>query len=261
MDRIHQISLAQPLEISIIAHRGKTATVKFENTIEAFEKAIEIGIPKIEFDLRMSQDGYLIIYHDRSIDNIQIADLPYCRLQSIARSKGFEIPLFEDLLKLCSNSSNRLCAPIGLDIEIKGEGYEDRVVAMTIGYFKYADFVIKSFNDASVRKIKDLDPQIKVGLLLGKITGIFPLWSIFAQFFPEYRIFKTKADFVSPHFRLLKFGFLWRMKLLKKEVYVWTVNEESRLTKLMKSKYISAIITDRPELALEIRDAQLQKLD
>jgi glycerophosphoryl diester phosphodiesterase len=245
MNQVHRIS--------IVAHRGNTATVKFENTIEAFQKAIllfrgcsdEIGSPKIEFDLRMSQDGYIVSYHDRSIDDIEIKDLKYHELQSIANSKGFEIPLFEDILKLCRNR-------IDLDIEIKEEGYEDLAIALTTKYFKYSNFVIKSFNDASVRKIKDLDPQIKVGLLLGKISPKSPILSILAQVFPEYRIFKTGADFVAPHFRLLKFGFLWRMKLLKKEVYVWTVNEERRLLKLLKSKYISSIITDKPELALKI---------
>jgi glycerophosphoryl diester phosphodiesterase len=134
------------------------------------------------------------------------------------------------------------------------KGYEERVIALATEYLDYANFVIKSFNDASVRKIKDLDPQIKVGLLLGKVTGRFPLLSILAQFFPEYRIIKTGADFVAPHFRLLRFGFLWRMKLMNKEVFVWTVNEERRLLKLLKSKYIAAVITDRPELALEIAD-------
>ena len=124
-------------------------------------------------------------------------------------------------------------------------------------YLKYSDFVIKSFNDASVRRIKDLDPQIKVGLLLGKVTGKFPLLSILAQFFPEYRSFKTGADFVAPHFQMLRFGFLWRMKLVKKGVYVWTVNDERRLFKLMRSKYISAIVTDKPELAMKILATKL----
>ena len=256
MNQLDRISLAQPLKIRIVAHRGKTATVKSENTIEAFQKAIfifrdcasEFVTPQIEFDLRMSQDGYLICYHDESIDDIEIKDLQYHQLQSISRSKGFEIPLFEDILKLCRNR-------IALDIEIKEEGYEGRVIALTTEYLEYSSFVIKSFNDASVRRIKDLDPQIAVGLLLGKVTGKFPLLSILAQFFPEYRILKTGADFVSPNFRLLKFGFLWRMKLLKKEVYVWTVNEEWRLFKLMRSKYISAIITDKPELAIQVLDA------
>jgi glycerophosphoryl diester phosphodiesterase len=239
MNKIHSVS--------IVAHRGKTATVASENTIEAFQKAIEIGIPQIEFDLRMSQDGYVISYHDRSIDDIEIGDLSYHELRSIAHSKGFEIPLFEDILKLCRNR-------IALDIELKEEGYEEQIIALTTQYLDYSDFAIKSFNDRSVKKIKDLDAKIKVGLLLGKIDRKFPLLSLISQFFPEYRILKTGADFVAPHFRLLKFGFLWRMKLLKREVYVWTVNDEWRLFKLVRSKYISAIITDKPELAMSILD-------
>jgi glycerophosphoryl diester phosphodiesterase len=231
--------------ISIVAHRGKTALVTSENTIEAFQKAIEIGIPKIEFDLRMSQDGYLISYHDRSIDGIKVSSLQYHELLSISRSKGFEIPLFEDILKLCRDR-------IELDIEIKEEGYEDRIISLTKQYFDYSHFVMKSFNDSSVRKIKSLDPQIKVGLLLGKFTGNRPISSILSQFFPEYRILKTGADFVAPHYRLLKFGFFWRMKLMRREVFVWTVNEEWRLIKLIMHGKISAIITDRPELALRI---------
>ena len=252
MKKLQRISSVQPLGISIVAHRGKTATVKSENTIEAFQKAIEIGIPQIEFDVRMSQDGCLIIYHDRSIRSsgetqaeIDISDLKYHELQSIAKTQGFEVPLFEDVLKFCRDR-------VALDIEIKEEGYEQQIVDLATEHLKYADFVVKSFNDASVRKIKDLDPQIKAGLLLGKVRGKFPLLSVLAQFFPEYRIFKTRADFVSPHFRLLKFGFLWRMKLIDKAVYVWTVNEERRLVKLLRRNDITAIITDKPELAMKI---------
>ncbi|WP_310490001.1 glycerophosphodiester phosphodiesterase [Chamaesiphon sp. VAR_69_metabat_338] len=261
MNRLHRISLSQPRHISIVAHRGNTAQVKSENTIEAFSAAMSIlgecnthsGIPQIEFDLRLSRDGYVIIYHDRTIDGMEVSDLDYPQLQSMAQSKGFEIPLFEDLLKLCRDFVPApLQRRIALDIEIKEEGYEERVIALATQYLSYDNFVIKSFNDASVRKIKDLDPQIKVGLLLGKVTGKFPLLSILTQFFPEYRIIKTGADFVAPHFRLLRFGFLWRMKLMNIEVFVWTVNEERRLVKLLKSKYIAAVITDRPELALAI---------
>jgi glycerophosphoryl diester phosphodiesterase len=261
MNRLHQVSLSQPRHISIVAHRGKTAQVKSENTIEAFSAAMSIlgegsthgGIPQIEFDLRLSRDGYVVIYHDRTIDGTEVSDLDYQQLQSIARGKGFEIPLFEDLLKLCRDFVPApLQRQIALDIEIKEEGYEERVIALATQYLSYDNFVIKSFHDRSVRKIKDIDPNIKVGLLLGKVTGKFPLLSILTQLFPEYRVLRTGADFVAPHFRMLRFGFLWRMKLLNTEVFVWTVNEERRLLKLLKSKYIAAIITDRPELALAI---------
>jgi glycerophosphoryl diester phosphodiesterase len=45
---------------------------------------------------------------------------------------------------------------------------------------------------------------------------------------------------------------LWRMKRIDKEVYIWTVNRESLLTKFIANPSISAIITDRPELAMKI---------
>jgi glycerophosphoryl diester phosphodiesterase len=238
--------LAQPpLGMSIVAHRGRTALVRSENTIEAFQKAIELGIGQVEFDLRMTRDGRAICYHDPTIDGIAIKDLPYHELLAISKSKGFEIPLFEDILKLCRDR-------IALDIELKEEGYEAQIIDLTTQYFSYGNFVIKSFNDASVRKVKNLDPQIKVGMLIGRIAPKHPLISILSDFFPEYRIFKTGADFVSPNFRLLKLGFAWRMRLLNREIYVWTVNEEWRLVKLIRNKYISAIITDRPELALKM---------
>jgi glycerophosphoryl diester phosphodiesterase len=245
--RLLALTKRLPQEMRIVAHRGKTSLSKSENTIEAFQKAIELGISQIEFDLRITQDGRTICYHDPTIDGVAIKDLQYHELLDISRSKGFEIPLFEDILKLCRDR-------IALDIELKEEGYEEGIVDLTTQYFSYSDFVIKSFNDVTVSKVKNLDPQIKVGILLGKITKKHPITGIFLEFFPEYRILKTGADFVAPNYRLLKFGFTWRMKLLKREIYVWTVNDERRLAKLMRNKYINAIITDRPELALKLLD-------
>jgi glycerophosphoryl diester phosphodiesterase len=255
--------------ISIVAHRGNTATVERENTIEAFQKAIyvlrdcdaSIGIPQIEFDVRITQDGHLISYHDATIapdpDSpkvaIPIADLTYTQLQAIASRLGFEIPCLENILQLCRQR-------IALDIEIKEEGYEEAIVNLVTKYLNYQDFTIKSFNDRSIRKVKDLDPQIVTGLLLGKIRGRFPLLSILSEFFPEFRLLKTGADFVAPHFSMLKLGFLWRMNVLNKPVSIWTVNDERRLCKFIHRRYnIAGIVTDRPELALSILDREYRQ--
>jgi glycerophosphoryl diester phosphodiesterase len=258
MNRSNHLSLALakrlPQKMRIVAHRGNTSLVRSENTIEAFQQAIELGISQIEFDIRMTQDGRTICYHDPTIDGIAIKDLQYHELLDISRSKGFEIPLFEDILKLCRDR-------IDLDIELKEEGYEEGIVDLTTQYFSYSNFVIKSFNDETVRKVKNLDPQIKVGILLGKIAKKHPIIGILSEFFPEYRIFKTGADFVAPNYRLLKLGFTWRMKLLNREVYVWTVNDERRLAKLIRNKYIAAIITDRPELAQKLLDLRNSSLN
>jgi glycerophosphoryl diester phosphodiesterase len=231
--------------MQIIAHRGRTSLVESENTIEAFQAAIDIGISWIEFDLRCTQDGYIVCYHDDKIDGNKIKNLTYDRLLAIAKAKGFIVPLFIEIIELCRGK-------IGLDIEIKTEGYEDLIVAIVLKHLHYSQFVIKSFNDSSVRKIKNIDPKIKVGLLIGRLPPK-NIWhiSIF-QIFPEYRIFRSGADFISPNYRLLRFGFLWRMNRIGKEVYIWTVNKETLLTKFTANRQISAIITDRPELAIQI---------
>jgi glycerophosphoryl diester phosphodiesterase len=70
----------------------------------------------------MTRNGCVIIYHDRAIDDLEIGDLDYHQLQSIAKRKGFEIPLFEDILKLClDDRAERLRQRIALDIEIKSK--------------------------------------------------------------------------------------------------------------------------------------------
>jgi glycerophosphoryl diester phosphodiesterase len=54
-------------DLLIVGHRG---TVKFapENTLAAFESAIELGADVIELDVRNTADGYLVVIHDNTVD-------------------------------------------------------------------------------------------------------------------------------------------------------------------------------------------------
>ena len=72
-----------------------------------------------------------------------------------------------------------------------------------------------------------------------------------SEIFPEFRLFTTKADFVSPNYQLIKLGFVGRMKLIKMNIYVWTVNDEKLMVEIVKQG-VFALITDRPDLALKL---------
>jgi glycerophosphoryl diester phosphodiesterase len=234
----------------IIAHRGGAQLGEIENTIKAFQKSISLGIPMAELDVRRTKDQHLVCYHDELIDGKCLASLDYAELLQISRSKGFDIPLIEEILKICGKK-------IKLDVEIKEEGYEADLISLIKRYLNYSEFIIKSFNDKSVAKVKMLDPNIKTGLLLeGEYFNRLLSIRKISEIFPEYRILKTRVDFVSPHFDLLRLGFIWRMKLLKKDIYVWTVNEEEMLETLFR-KNLDAVITDKPDLALKV----IQRLD
>ena len=99
----------------IIAHRGywQTEPPTAENSLQALENAQKLDIDGTEFDIRMSKDGVLIIYHDehyesREISETQFSDLKKFKLKNDERiptlkeylEKGKEIPTLKLMLEL-----------------------------------------------------------------------------------------------------------------------------------------------------------------
>jgi glycerophosphoryl diester phosphodiesterase len=229
----------------IIAHRG-APNLGRENTTEAFQKAIEIGVDMIEFDVRRTRDQALIVHHDELMQGRPVKKLAYDEISRMATEQGFSIPTFEEVLKHISGK-------IKLDVEIKEEGYEKEVVELLSRYFETDQFVITSFRDPCVKRIKENHPDIKAGLILGTSKPKHPILTRLSEFFPSRRSRETKADFLVPHWRLLWFGFLDRAKRENKPVFVWTVNDQRKIWKMLHDERIDGIITDKPALALSLR--------
>lgn len=229
----------------IIAHRGASSLAR-ENTIESFEKAIEIGVDMIELDVRRTKDQTLIVYHDELMEGKPVKELTYDEISKIAAGRGFSVPTFEEVLKAASGR-------IKLDVEIKEAGYEKEVVELLSRHFTKDQFVITSFYDPCIRRIKDSYPDIKTGLILGISKPEHPIRTRISEFFPAQRCREAKADFLVPHWRLLWFGFLGRAQRDHKPVFVWTVNDQSKIWKMLHDKRIDAIITDKPDLAISLR--------
>ena len=230
----------------IVAHRGASSLAR-ENTIESFQKAIEIGVDMIEFDVRGTRDHALIVYHDELMEGKPVKELTYDEISKMGSEKGFFIPTLEEVLKHASGK-------IKLDVEIKEEGYEEEVVALLSRYFKKDQFVITSFHDLCIKRIKNSHPDIRAGLILGISKPEHPIRTRISEFFPARRCRETNADFLVPHWRLLWFGFLDRAKRENKPVFVWTVNDHRKIWKMLHDERIDGIITDRPDLAIALRN-------
>ena len=228
----------------IVAHRGAPSYAK-ENTIESFEKAIALGADMIEFDVRRTKDNVFIVYHDGLIQGKPVNDLVYEEISQMAKDQGFDIPTVEEVLRW---SRGR----IKLDVELKEEDYEKEIVELSSKYLEKDQFVITSFNESSLKIIKDNYPGIQVGLLLGRFED--PLWTRISEFFPMKRCKKARADFLVAHLELLRFGFLERARRSHKPVFVWTVNDEEMIWKLLNDRSVYAIITDKPDLAVSLRN-------
>jgi glycerophosphoryl diester phosphodiesterase len=116
--------------------------------------------------------------------------------------------------------------------------------------FHYDQFMMKSFDDNVVARIKAIDPNIKAGLLIG--MEVADAKRRFNEYFPERRLRLCNADFVSPYYSLATREFIRRMRVHKKDVYIWTVNGIKNLEKYMHRKP-DGIITDMPDGAIYVR--------
>lgn len=231
------------MQTKIIAHRGASFLAKKENTLEAFALAIDIGADYAEFDVRQTRDHNLIVFHDDTFDNRKISDLTYDELCRKTSAKGFKVPLLVDVLKLCRGK-------IKLDIELKETGYEGSIISLIKQFFEYEDYMMKSFLDSAVAKIKAIDANINAGLLLGTANADFR--RRLHEYFPERRLHACHADFVSPHYQLATPMFIRRMHIRHYKVYVWTLNEASLIGKYI-NRNVDGIITDKPDAGIFIR--------
>lgn len=223
----------------IIAHRGAKGLVRFENSIEAFAKAIEVEADIIEIDLRKTKEGKIVVFHDPSIKGKSLKELTHQELNELA---GFNIPTLVETLEFIKGK-------ILLDIELKESGYVEEVLDLVFKHLNIDEFLIRSFNDIDLIETKKYNKNIKTSLLLGRDVKTKVFRTRMSELFPRRRLKKTKADFVSPHYRLLKFGFLRRMRCRKMQVVPWTVNDESLMAELLTKKKVDGIVTDFPDLA------------
>jgi len=230
---------------AIIAHRGASALATHENTLEAFQIAINLQADFAEFDIRRTKDHQLIAFHNPDLNGTDIRQLTYGEICRITGTHGYRVPLLQEVLELCRGK-------IKLDIELKETGYEQKIIDLVERYYDYSDYMMKSFIDRSVLRIKEIDPNIKARLLIGtpRNTIIHRL----NEYFPLHRLHVCKADFISPHFQFVTREFLLRMHLHRKEVYAWTVNDIAKMSKLIR-KGVDGIITDRPDFGLQARMA------
>jgi glycerophosphoryl diester phosphodiesterase len=199
----------------VVAHRGASAIAP-ENTLEAFERAIEVGADMVEFDVRATADGTLVVVHD------PLPPVPYGELST-------KPPTLAQVVETCAGR-------IALDVEIKVAGIEASVLDIVGTRFAAGEFVVTSFLGEAVRGSKQHCPDVRAGLLLARDH-------VFA---PGDR---SGADFLAPHVTLLNEAPLEDTR----ELVVWTVNDAERLRRCLADPRVDAVITDDPELALSLR--------
>lgn len=157
------------------AHRG-SLTEAPENTIPAFQKAIEHGAKAIEFDVQLTKDKHLVVSHDHKFTRFNqeftglIKDYTLVEIKQIDVGSAFgeafagtTLPTLEEVLDICPEN-------LLLNIEIKNipviyDGIERRLLDTLAGYHRTENVMISSFDHVALKNVQDINPNIDLGML------------------------------------------------------------------------------------------------
>ena len=217
----------------IIAHRGATSPAR-ENTLEAFQKAIDLRADMIEFDVRRTQDRHYVIHHDLHIAGKPLSEMTLREVREIARTLDYHVPELEEVLALTRGK-------IGLDIELKEEGYEREIIRLAGRSLAEGDFIVSSFHAGCLARVKQCRAGVRTGLIF-KDAGALTT-----------AILEGDTDWLLPARNLAEGKLLERMSRSGKKIAVWTVNDTKQMRRLLEDDRIEGIITDRTDAALAVR--------
>lgn len=229
---------------AISAHRGGSEHAP-PATWEAYQSSVEIGAEYVEFDIRRSADGELVVYHDECANDTgpPLAALSYAELCNLA---GYDVPKVGEVMNLIAGRA------IG-HLDLKEIGYENEVISLAVDTLGGGNFVATSLEDVSIAQIKKGFPKVRTALSLGRDLSEIPFQQKVAvrrsELFPMRRIRESGADWVAVNYKLARLGVLAQCAKHGIGAMVWTVNDNEMIRDLLADPRVDVLITDKPEKA------------
>ncbi|WP_026907565.1 glycerophosphodiester phosphodiesterase family protein [Paucisalibacillus globulus] len=154
----------------VVAHRGVPSLAP-ENTMAGYHLAYELGADLIETDVQRTKDGHLVIMHDYTVDRTTngtgtVTDLTLEEIRQLDAGIKFgeefvgeKVPTFKEYLEAFKDKD------VILLVELKGIGIEEQVLEEIMEVGVEEQVVLQSFNMESVKKFREISPQLSVGYL------------------------------------------------------------------------------------------------
>lgn len=227
----------------VVARRGARAHAP-ENTLPAFELAIEQGADAIEMDVQFTSDGGLITMQGVEVDEIsdgtgRIRSFQLGEIKELDVGSWFSPEFAGARVPLLSEVLDALAGRVKLVLELKtfsrkSEGMEDEVWAQIQQRGLIDDVTVTSFNLFALRRLKKIAPDLRTGLMQG--TGIPPWFS--GGMARGY----SRADDWHPEYEFVTDAMVAKVQ---QPTWLWPVNTPEELAQA-QAWQVDAIITDDP---------------
>ncbi|HEX3354790.1 MAG: glycerophosphodiester phosphodiesterase [Terriglobales bacterium] len=204
----------------LIGHRGaRSSPGVAENTIAAFDLAMQQGCNGFEFDVRLAACGTPVVCHDPQAGKFVIARTAAAKLSSL--------PTLDAVLQ-------RYCAHGFLDIELKVRDLESKVLTSLHAYPPQHGYVVSSFIPDVVMDLEARSATLTIGIIC-ETAAQLAMWA------------RLPADYVIPHHSLVDRPLVDELQMAGRKILVWTVNDPDAMLRLAEWG-VDGIISDDPEL-------------
>ncbi|MDE2058573.1 MAG: glycerophosphodiester phosphodiesterase [candidate division NC10 bacterium] len=228
-----------------VAHRGASALAP-ENTMAAFEKAIDLEADAIELDLHVSRDDELVVIHDYTLDRTTdgrgpVHALSLKELKRLDAGRWFGERFTGQRIPTLAEVLDRFGGQVPLALEVKAgsaffRGIEERVVAVLREHQAIEQVAVASFDHHALVRLKELEPSLRTAaLLVGRPMSMSTV------------ALPSKADAMALECNLVTKTEIDACRAAGLQLVVWVVNEPARMRHFIDLG-ADGIITDRPDL-------------
>jgi glycerophosphoryl diester phosphodiesterase len=228
------LSLDQ-ISFNCIGHRGACGYAP-ENTLPAFELAIEMGCPWIELDV-YHVDGELLVIHDDTLERTtngkgHVMDHSVSYLRSLDAGDGQQIPKLEEVIELVDHRA-------GINVELKGPNTAEAVVKAIHRYqargWSSDEFLISSFQHQELSVVREFDQVLNLGALFGKSVDGF-----------LEKTLRLDAYSVNLDLRSCQESLVNQAHAAGLKVFVYTVNRETDIERMLQLR-VDGVFTNYPD--------------
>ncbi len=233
-------------QVEVTAHRGASSE-KPENTMYAFEEAVNLGADWIELDVQQSKDGQIFVCHDSNLKRITGVDanaweLDYSEIRELDAGSFLDasysdayMPLLDEVIQYAKKNN------IKLNIELKPTGnetdYEQKVIDLIKENNFMFDCVVSSLQYDCLSRVKEIDSNIQT-----VYVGALAYGNILQM---------NDADGFSLEEQNVTESVVSKIHNAGKQLFVWTVNDEDSVEELIDLG-VDNIITDDVQMVKDV---------
>lgn len=239
------------------AHRGGAGAWP-ENTMPAFQGAVDLGYRYLETDVHLTADGVLVAFHDDRLDRVTdgtgtIAEIPYATVAA-ARVDGREpIPRIEELLAAFPDAR--------FNIDPKDDAAVEPLARILVETGSVERVCIGAFSDRRLARMRELcGPDLCTSMGPRRVARLLAATAPGARRLPLATSFVEGAAQVPPqqnHLPLVTRSFVDGAHEHGVEVHVWTIDDPTEIRDLLDLG-VDGIMTDQPQVLKDVLDERGQ---